>query len=65
MNVNEVENDRVTSPSRQTCKGLLLEHVSRMRRDAHALEALAVQIDHVEGEAEMILYRLLCQNLPR
>lgn len=44
---------------RQGCRTYILEHVERMRREAHQLEALAMQIDHLSPEAEQILYTLL------
>ena len=44
---------------RQSSKALLNEHADRLRREAHQLEALAMQIDHLTPEAEAILYTLL------
>ena len=44
---------------RQSSKTLLLKHAERLRREAFQLEALAYQVEHIHGEAEAILYRLL------
>ncbi len=44
---------------RQSAKSYILDHVERLRREAHQLEALAMQIDHLSPEAETILYLVL------
>ena len=48
-----------TEAGRQSTRVMLMEHVERLRREAHQLEALAYQIDRIGGEAEQMLYSLL------
>lgn len=53
------------SAGRQSTKDMLLSKAESMRREAHELEALAYAVEHVRGDAEMMLYRLLSAHVYR
>lgn len=48
---------------RQSSKALLLEHAERLRKEAHNLESLAYAVEHVRGDAESTLYRILSGDI--
>lgn len=50
---------------RQSTKSMLLEGAERLRKEAMQLEALAYATEHVNGEADQMLYRLLSAHLHR
>lgn len=56
--------EAMTIAARERAKTLLLSQADRLRKRAHALEALAYATEHVHGEAEEALWDLACAAAP-
>jgi len=60
MNDNKALNELgPMTGSRQSAKAALMHRVERLRHEAHALEALAYQVDSLTSEAEAALWELV------